>query len=69
MEGEAGLPETLSKWRGSGWAERLFCITQRGLYVGDEGPHFAPEDGKTHAWWTFDGVTRLLRDGAEGCIR
>lgn len=69
VEGSTALPETLSRWRASRWAERLFCITERGLYVGDKGPYFAPKEGETHDWWTFDGVTRLLRDGAEGCIR
>lgn len=64
-----GLPEALQCWRSERWGERLFCVTERGLYVGRDGPYFEPTGKSGHDWWTFKGVSALLRDGAEGCVR
>jgi hypothetical protein len=68
LEGK-GLPDPLDRWRRERWGDRVFCATERGLYVGAEGHHFEPATGAGHDWWTFKGVSRLLRDGAEGCAR
>ncbi len=62
-----GINATLDRWRKSTWGKRLYVITDSGLFVGDEGPHFAPPQGKKRDWWTFAGVTRILSDGAEAC--
>ena len=66
---DTGLPETLQHWRDARWGERLFCVTQCGLYVGRDGPYFEPTTRPAHDWWTFKGVSTLLRDGAEGCVK
>jgi hypothetical protein len=54
----------LDKWRHSHWGKRLYIAAQDGLYIGAEGPLCVPERGKQMDWWTFDGVTRLLNNGA-----
>jgi hypothetical protein len=50
MEGTAGLLEVPQGWRASRWGERLFCITERGLYVGGDGPYFEPVAGSNRDW-------------------
>lgn len=59
--------EVLEKWRKSLWGKRLYIATKAGLYVGEEGPFHVPESGKMLEWWTFDGVTKVLNNGAGGC--
>ena len=62
------LNDVLDKWRKSHWGKRLYIVTEAGLYVGTEGPFHAPEDGKKLDWWTFSGVTKILNNGAGGCL-
>ena len=62
-EGAPQMPQKLESWRRSSWGKRVYVVTQRGLYVGPAGPHFAGESKSLH-WWTFKGVTQVLRDGA-----
>jgi len=62
-ESEWRLPSELESWRQSSWGKRVHVVSQHGLYVGRDGPHFH-DPNKTLEWWTFDGVTRVLRDGA-----
>jgi hypothetical protein len=64
----AGWATCLRKWRDSPWGKRLYVATEKGLYVGAEGRSCLPPNGTTHNWWTFEGVTKLLKDGAEGCL-
>lgn len=61
------LNPTLAIWRTMPWFKRLYAITGEGLYVGDKGPFFPLPDGKEQQWWTFEGVTRILSEGAEAC--
>ncbi len=63
------LTPTVAKWRDTAWAERLYAITEDGLYVGGEGP-FAepPAESSKHEWWKFCGITDLLNRGAEACV-
>jgi hypothetical protein len=61
------LNEVLGRWQRSRWAKRLYVMTESGLFVGAEGPHFAPPEGKQLDWWKFSGVTRILNNGAEAC--
>ncbi|TSD87559.1 SIR2 family protein [Mycobacterium sp. KBS0706] len=63
-----GLADCLERWKGSQWGSRVYVVTEAGLYVGNQGPFHAPGDGKAHNWWTFEGVTKILRDGAEGSL-
>jgi hypothetical protein len=60
--------DTLKKWQNSAWQRRLYVITESGLFVGSEGPFHEPPPGKKHDWWTFEGVTNILNNGAEACV-
>jgi len=62
-EGTA-LPDALEKWRSSDWGSRVYVLTQKGIHCGAKGPLHPPAPGAEHRWWTFKGVTELLRDGA-----
>lgn len=65
-EGEA-LADCLKKWLESPWGNRLYVATEKGIYVGKE--HLClPVSGKEHDWWSFSGVTKLLNNGAGGCL-
>jgi hypothetical protein len=64
----AGWADCLAKWRTSEWGERLYVATEKGLYRGADGPYHKSPDGKDRDWWTFEGVTKLLKDGAEGYL-
>lgn len=59
------LNSTLNKWRELPWAKRLYIMAEDGIYIGQEGPFFAPSEGKKLNWWTFEGVTNILSNGAE----
>jgi hypothetical protein len=63
-----GWPDCITRWRNSTWAKRLYVVTERAVYVGDTGPFNSITDEQVRDWWTFSGVTRLLKDGAEGCL-
>ena len=60
-----GRNEVLVRWGNSSWSKRLYVIAADGMYVGNEGPFFAPSSGAKKDWWTFGGVTKILQDGAE----
>lgn len=62
------MADSLVCWKDSAWGSRVYVVTEKGLYVGKQGPFHALEDGATRNWWTFAGVTRILRDGAEGSL-
>jgi len=55
----------LERWRSEPWGKRVYIIAKDGLYVGTDGPHCKPAEGKTCGWWTFGGVTNILDNGAE----
>jgi SIR2-like domain len=63
----SSINDVLQKWQTLTWSKRLYIISKSGLYVGSS-PFYFPEAGKELDWWTFDGVTNLLNDGAEACI-
>jgi len=63
-----GLNNKLNEWRKSPWGKRLYIISEKGLYVGDQGPYCSPTDDMAYNWWTFEGVTKILNCGAEGCV-
>lgn len=58
------LPGALEKWRHSEWGSRVYVLTQKGIHCGKKGPLHPPTSCPEHMWWTFKGVTELLRDGA-----
>ncbi len=62
------MAECLVRWKDSVWGSRVYVVTEKGLYIGKQGPFHVLENGKTRDWWTFAGVTKILRDGAEGSL-
>lgn len=62
LECRGGLPECLEMWRNSNFGSRVFIASLHGLYAGDQGP-FKRKDGDD--WWTFKGVTSVLKNGCE----
>ncbi len=62
------MNQILERWRSGPWGKRIYVIAEDGLYVGADGLHSAPATGKTHDWWKFDGVTKILNSGAEACV-
>ncbi|WP_211102442.1 SIR2 family protein [Azospirillum brasilense] len=62
----ARMPECLSQWRALSWGRKVFIATEKGLYVGKDGPFHSCSTGSDRDWWTFNGVTQLLRNGAGG---
>ncbi|MBK1781587.1 SIR2 family protein [Advenella sp. WQ 585] len=63
-----GLPSVLESWRQSSWGKRVYVMTQNGLYVGPIGPMHSRNDGTLLDWWTFEGVTNVLKNGVEGTV-
>lgn len=61
------LPECLEIWRNKPWGNRVYIATNKGLYVGKVGPIHESVKGAL-SWWTFSGVTKVLRDGARSFI-
>ncbi len=62
-----GFPPALDRWRRSAWGKRVYVLTERGLYAGDQAPLYVPEN-EPHEWWTLRGVTAFLENGIEGVI-
>jgi hypothetical protein len=58
----------LSHWLAKDWGKRIYLVTEKGVYTGDEHPYNQPEPGSERDWWTFEGVTRMLTNGAEGSL-
>lgn len=58
---------TLAKWANASWGKRVYIITEKGLYVGANGPFAPPDTGKSWDWWKFSGATKMLNSGAEAC--
>lgn len=62
-ENADGLPSRLQDWRTrASWRNRLYIASPKGLYRGDRGPFFGLADD-VRGWWTFEGVTKLLKEG------
>jgi len=64
----SAIPPALESWRQSSWGKRVYVMTQKGLYAGPVGPLHGKSDGTDLAWWTFNGVTSVLQNGAEGAV-
>ncbi len=67
LPGEQGLPPTIVEWlkSESTWKDRLVIAGSRAVYHGDLTPKCAVNADSQHSWWTFNGVTNLLRHGPE----
>lgn len=62
-EGDAGLAPPLSDWLCErGVSAKVFVATNRGLYNGSQDRH-EPSGGEL-SWWTFQGMTEFLENGA-----
>jgi hypothetical protein len=62
------IGDVLKKWQKLPWANRLYVISEPGIFVGPSGPFFPPPEGTKRDWWTFAGVTRILTAGAESFV-
>lgn len=60
----SGMPECLTQWRHLPWGKHIYVLTERGVYVGGEGPSMKPAAGD-RAWWTFANLAQLLASGIE----
>ena len=56
-----------AKWQAKGFGERVYMITEDGIWHGEEGPFFEPSVGQPHKWWTFTGMTEFLHN-PEGAL-
>ncbi|TOB86102.1 SIR2 family protein, partial [Vibrio parahaemolyticus] len=56
------IPSCLERWRTSSYGSRVIIASLHGLYVGAKGP-FKRKDNDY--WWTFEGVTSVLKNGCE----
>lgn len=64
---DQGLPPALSRWlREAPWKERLLVLGNRGVYHGSLENRYPPGSASSlHAWWSFEGLTKLLAQGPE----
>ncbi|MFN4185224.1 MAG: SIR2 family protein [Hyphomonas sp.] len=63
------LPNTIRTWRSQmSWRKRVFVASPKGLYQGEEGPHFGTP-GQLRDWWTFSGATKLFAQGLPGDVQ
>ncbi len=51
-----------ARWQAAPYGERVYMITEEGIWRGTDGPFFAPAAGQVHNWWSFTGMTALLRN-------
>ena len=51
-----------SQWQTKSFGERIYMVTEDGIWRGTEGPLNQPPEGAAHDWWTFTGMTAFLRN-------
>ena len=68
VEERDALPKDLQQWLKQPWNKQLYTVTEKGIRHGDGELIHTPPDGESHDWWTFAGVTRMLRNGAVGSL-
>lgn len=61
------LPPIIDDWRKTSWGERIYIVSNKGLYNGARGPFWELDEGRD--WWTFTGVTEMLSDGLPADIQ
>jgi hypothetical protein len=57
-----GLASCLDGWRRLPWGKHIYVLSERGVYVGAEGPFLAPTVGDRD-WWTFAKLAEVLANG------
>lgn len=62
LECADGVPAYLERMRQGSYGKNIFIASTLGLYVGNEGPMKRKDND---LWWTFKGVTDLLKNGCE----
>jgi hypothetical protein len=63
LECRETIPDCLERWRKSSFGKSIFIISLHGIYVGTEGPF--PRTEEEDYWWTFKGMTTILKNGCE----
>ena len=51
-----------AQWQSEAFGERVYMVTEDGIWRGNEGPFLQPPRGELHNWWTFTGMTTFLRN-------
>ncbi len=51
-----------AKWQAQEFGERVYMITEDGIWRSGEGPFVEPPAGRLHNWWTFTGMTTFVRN-------
>ena len=59
------IPPCLKKWRSDSFGSRVIIASIHGLYIGKEGPFKRKDEDEDDYWWTFNGVTSVLKNGCE----
>ena len=49
-------------WQTKEFGERVYMITEDGIWRGNDGPYLKPPADRAHNWWTFSGMTAFLRN-------
>ena len=64
---DESLPITLATWLKADdtWTERVIVAGSRGFYHGSLENRFPAPGNNPHPWWSFAGVTRILKYGPE----
>jgi hypothetical protein len=58
----SGMPESLAKWRDLPWGKHIYVLTERGVYIGNQGPYLKPVSGD-RMWWTFANLAKVMANG------
>lgn len=62
LEG-ATLPVCIESWRRARWGQRLYVVTEKGVYAGAHDITCQSVAGSSFGWWTFSGLTKALVNG------
>ena len=54
-----------AEWQRREFGERIYMVTEDGIWRGNDGPYLQPPDDRLHNWWTFSGMTAFLRNPEE----
>lgn len=63
VEAKETIPGCLKEWQSKNYGKRIIIATINGLFVGENGPYKRVEEDDY--WWTFKGVTTILKNGCE----
>lgn len=69
FEGRFGLPACVERWRQSDWGQRIYILTEKGIYAGTQHVACEAAQGKSHEWWKFSEVTKALTNGLGSLIQ